>query len=1004
MAKQQQAQLKPAGDYEPQPPGGVRGRNFAPTRAATNRPYKSHQQHTQPTTISTGQNVVNPNKPGYNNKAEKFLSRGAQAIVRMRGLPFTCSAKQVVDFFASPTGTSTCQHQNQSAGASNGGAQHHQHAAPGKQRPCEVLAGEEGVLFVKNSDEKPTGDAFVLFATEEQAKRALARHHQNIGSRYVELFRSTVSEVQQVLSISTAGHQVGQSGDEQVKVAAQKSTATTTSSGKSSAEPNRVKLAANSNQQQREHKQQQQQARLALTNKSAAFPALTSQPVVWRRSETVTYAQVAHSKESAAKVASYEQTKVASIKTSDKLEQPSASNREAEKSNGKQAKRQQHADSATSKLDDELVSCGDSHSTETSSREKLDSTAPSRDPETTATPTEPQTPVEPEASQLGATPPPPPSEPHKSQKQEAGADVESAPSTPQAHSPNSCSSSLGHNSAGSSYSSTWRQTGSNQQIHSGNDNHQNRRHNNYQQHRIRPNQQHNNATTQHNLYSAAMQHHQQSLAYGYALGPPLDPSHQHAMALAQSQPLPLAPVSHYSSHPPYAYGQGQAPPQQVAAASAHQSGPMSPESLSHHPANYYPIASSAAAAHYIAAAAAAAAAAAVHQQQHQQHQVPSSSSTSTTNTVTTIASTGAAQAGAQSNGSGTSMGTTEQQVTMAAPATNPYEPQLTSQRDCIRLRGLPFEAQIEDVIGFLGRHSEFVLYQGVHMVYSAQGQPTGEAIIQMSSCEAASAAAQEAHRRVMTVGKKQRYIEVIPSSIDDLKPTLGYGLASFAASRAAAAAAAAYNQLPVAGMHHHHYPVTTTAGSYLAPTMIDPRHHLHHLAPAMIYDDKLTAMVRATGEPPGGPTAADCSAPAACCSGADGPPAATTSQREGATESAGESSQDNRRDQAEGGGGRDVSGSPSTDSCASSSGCATASSVHTTDDARPSSAQKPNFDGANPEQLNDNNSQLQQQQQALMAATAAAQAAAAAYYPIFYYYPPQQMLATAPTANTSPYH
>lgn len=37
--------------------------------------------------------------PGSNTEAQAFLSRGAQAIVRMRGLPYTATAEQVVSTF-----------------------------------------------------------------------------------------------------------------------------------------------------------------------------------------------------------------------------------------------------------------------------------------------------------------------------------------------------------------------------------------------------------------------------------------------------------------------------------------------------------------------------------------------------------------------------------------------------------------------------------------------------------------------------------------------------------------------------------------------------------------------------------------------------------------------------------------------------------------------------------------------------------------------------------------
>lgn len=62
-----------------------------------------------------------------------------------------------------------------------------------------MLDGEEGVLFVHQADGRATGDAFVLFASEEEANQALTKHKQLIGTRYIELFKSTTAEVQQVI-------------------------------------------------------------------------------------------------------------------------------------------------------------------------------------------------------------------------------------------------------------------------------------------------------------------------------------------------------------------------------------------------------------------------------------------------------------------------------------------------------------------------------------------------------------------------------------------------------------------------------------------------------------------------------------------------------------------------------------------------------------------------------------------------------------------------------------
>lgn len=62
----------------------------------------------------------------------------------------------------------------------------------------EVLGGEKGVMFVIKPDGKASGDAFVQFATKEDVAKALLKNKETIGTRYIELFRSTPAEVQQV--------------------------------------------------------------------------------------------------------------------------------------------------------------------------------------------------------------------------------------------------------------------------------------------------------------------------------------------------------------------------------------------------------------------------------------------------------------------------------------------------------------------------------------------------------------------------------------------------------------------------------------------------------------------------------------------------------------------------------------------------------------------------------------------------------------------------------------
>lgn len=126
---------------------------------------------------------------GASNEAQTFLSKGAQVIIRMRGLPYDCTAAQVVSFLAiliDVSGPLKDRFCFQLEFFANG------------ESSCKVLDDSEGILFVKKPDGRSTGDAFVLFSDEADAPIALSKHRESIGQRYIELFRSTIAEVQQV--------------------------------------------------------------------------------------------------------------------------------------------------------------------------------------------------------------------------------------------------------------------------------------------------------------------------------------------------------------------------------------------------------------------------------------------------------------------------------------------------------------------------------------------------------------------------------------------------------------------------------------------------------------------------------------------------------------------------------------------------------------------------------------------------------------------------------------
>ena len=61
-----------------------------------------------------------------------------------------------------------------------------------------MKSGEDGVLIVRYPDGRASGDAFAIFEQEAHLEEALKLNRSNIGSRYVELYKSSVKEFQLV--------------------------------------------------------------------------------------------------------------------------------------------------------------------------------------------------------------------------------------------------------------------------------------------------------------------------------------------------------------------------------------------------------------------------------------------------------------------------------------------------------------------------------------------------------------------------------------------------------------------------------------------------------------------------------------------------------------------------------------------------------------------------------------------------------------------------------------
>lgn len=83
-----------------------------------------------------------------------------QGCVRLRGLPFDSKKDDIIKFF-------------------NG---------------LEIIAN--GITIVEDPyNGRPTGEAYVQFVDKETADRALLKHKEKIGHRYIEIFKSTLEEI-----------------------------------------------------------------------------------------------------------------------------------------------------------------------------------------------------------------------------------------------------------------------------------------------------------------------------------------------------------------------------------------------------------------------------------------------------------------------------------------------------------------------------------------------------------------------------------------------------------------------------------------------------------------------------------------------------------------------------------------------------------------------------------------------------------------------------------------
>ncbi|XP_076856961.1 G-rich sequence factor 1 [Brachyhypopomus gauderio] len=151
--------------------GGVKGIHLMTTRYGkpngqafieleheedVSKALERHRQYLGPRYVEVYE-VTNKDAEAMLKGAEE--NKGNDGVVLLRGLPFHCTEKEVIQFFSG----------------------------------LDIV--KDGVTLVTGRRGRSSGEAYVQFATQEMADQALQRNRDFIGNRYIEVFPSKKSEI-----------------------------------------------------------------------------------------------------------------------------------------------------------------------------------------------------------------------------------------------------------------------------------------------------------------------------------------------------------------------------------------------------------------------------------------------------------------------------------------------------------------------------------------------------------------------------------------------------------------------------------------------------------------------------------------------------------------------------------------------------------------------------------------------------------------------------------------
>merc|ERR1712025_326873 len=96
---------------------------------------------------------------GRMNAGREGMGDASDGFVRLRGLPYEASKKDIADFFSG------------------------------------VSIVPYGITITMDQDGRPSGNAYVECTSPAEAEKALKKHKEKIGHRYIEVFKSSKHDV-----------------------------------------------------------------------------------------------------------------------------------------------------------------------------------------------------------------------------------------------------------------------------------------------------------------------------------------------------------------------------------------------------------------------------------------------------------------------------------------------------------------------------------------------------------------------------------------------------------------------------------------------------------------------------------------------------------------------------------------------------------------------------------------------------------------------------------------